>query len=253
MNRIQIFKKPGVIRVFILYFLCMSLHHTLQAQNPVLLECMNINRAYQHTPYLSFNIKYKYAYEATPSTIEDSSLAVYKMNGFKYWGKIDSVEFLQNDSFMVTLFNEDQVMSLGLPDYNYNQSLPLAKWDSLFFQNDRYSFSTGVDAGSRKITVDYNVNLPYKKFEMWYDSVSYRINRIRYVVSEFASEPEFYQLPGPGSYGVVDMTFSNYQTGVFGDSVFLASAYITHSGTGFIPAGAYETYQLYINSPALLR
>jgi hypothetical protein len=253
MNRICFFNRPAVRKSFILWVLCITLGSVVKAQNPVLLECMNINKAYLDTAYLSFNIKYKYAYEATPTVFQDSSLAAFKLNGYKYWGKIDSVEFMQNDSFMVSLFKEDQILSLGLPGYSFNKSLPLGQWDSLFFQNDRFSFTTGVDAGLKKITVDYDANLPYKKFEMWYDSVSYRISRIKYLVSEFASEPDFYSLPGPGSYGVVDMSFTNYQVGAFGDEVFLASTYITHSGTGYTPSGMYETYELYITSPALLK
>jgi hypothetical protein len=246
-------RSVNTVRLFLMTVLCITSAVTLRAQNPILLECMNINRVYLTTPYLSFNVKYKYAYEAAPSTFIDSSIGVFKMNGYKYLGKIDSVEFMQNDSFMVSLFKEDQVMSLGLPDFTFNQSLPLARWDSLFFQNERFSFSMGVDAGLKKITVDYDADLPYKKFEMWYDSVTYRISRIKYVVSEFASEPDFYSLKDAGDYGIVDVSFTNYQTGVFGDEVFDASTYIFRSGTSFAVAGAYETWQLYINSPALLR
>jgi hypothetical protein len=224
----------------------------LRAQNPVLLECMNINKTYTNTPYLSFNTRYKYSFESTPTVIEDSSFGVYKVNQYKYWGQIDSVEFMQNDSFAITLFREERTMALGTANYKFNQTLPLAYWDSLFLQNERFSYATGVDAGLKKITVNYNAGLPYKKFEMWYDSVNYRISRIRYVISEYASEPDFYSLPSPGQYGIVDMEFYNYQTGLFSDNVFRTASYVLALGNNtYSPATAYSTYQLYISAPGL--
>ena len=236
----------------IVFCVCQMLLIAARSQNPILVECMNINKTYVSTPYLSFNVKYKYSLDSLPTVIMDSSQGVFKMNGYKYWGKIDSVEMLQNDSFAITVFKQDKIISLATPSYNFSQTLPLAQWDSLFFQSDRFTFTMGVDSIWKKITVNYSPNLPYKKLEMWYDSVTYQINRIKYSVSEYAGEQNFYSLSSPGAYGIVDIQFSNYQTGAFNDSAFNHWVYIANYGGVYEPSSAYsEGYQLYISSPGL--
>jgi hypothetical protein len=238
-------------KMLILFLILGLSFHTVCAQNPVLLECMNINKAYLSSSYLSFDIKYKYAFEATPATIEDSSMGEFKLHGYKYWGLLDSVEFMQNDSFLVALYHPEKVLSLARPAYHYSFNLPLAQWDSLFLKTDRFTYGVGVESGWKKITVDYNAGLPYKKFEMWYDSSTYRISRIRYVISEYATHENFYELPDPGDYGIVDILFSGYQTGLFDDSVFDASHYFVKSGSSYTPAVSYTNYEVFIASSGL--
>lgn len=246
------FRSSEIWKVFI-FCAFILLVGAARAQNPILLECMNINKAYLNNSYLSFNVKYKYSFESAPSTILDSSQGVFKMNGYKYWGKIDSVEMLQSDSFNVTVFKQDSVVSLGVTHSNFIPALPLAQWDSMFFQNDRFTFSTSVDSIWKKITVNYSANLPYKKCELWYDSVTYRINRIKYTVSQYAGEEAFYSLPDGGSYAIVDMLFTNYQTGTFGDSVFSPWVYVTYAGGTYSLSSAYSGgYQLYSTSPGII-
>lgn len=221
------------------------------AQNPILAECLNISKAYLKSSYLSFDVKYRYAYETAPTVYLDSSMGTYKMNGYNYWTRIDSLEFMQNDSFLVSVFNQENMISLSLPTYSFNSQLPLGNWDSLFFQNSRFSYSLGVDGSSKKITVDYSADLPYKKFEMWYDSSSYRIQHIRYLVSEFAADPAFYERDDAGDYGVVDIIFSNYQTGLFTNALFNSAAYIRKVSGTYEPATAYSGYEIFLSSAGL--
>ncbi len=224
----------------------------LHAQNPVLLECMNINKAFQAASYLSFNVKYTYAADSTPTIITDSSLALYKMHGYKYWGSMDSVEFMQNDSFQIAAYKPEHVLTLGLPSYNYERSLPMAQWDSFFVKND-FTYSIGVDGGYKKITADYDVELsPVKKIEMWYDSVTYRVNRVKYKIDQAASD-ETLREQGIflGVIMVVDMVFSNYQTGQFTNSVFNSGNYFYKSGSSYVPVSPYTGYEVFITSPGL--
>jgi hypothetical protein len=227
-------------------------HCTLQAQNPILLECMNINKAYRASSYLSFNVRYTYALDSTTIIIKDSSHATYKMNGYRYWGSIDSVEFMQNDSFQIALYKPEQVISVGLPAYNYAQTLPMAQWDSLFFRNSKFTYTMTADSGFKKITVNYDSDMPVKKFEMWYDSVNYRIQRIRYKMDEATSDEE-YENSGTlsGKVAIVDVFFSNYQTGTFTDDVFNSANYIYKSGSSYQPIALYEAYEVFIVSPEL--
>lgn len=237
--------------LFVLILL-IAINHSLCAQNPVLLECVNINKAYQASGYLSFNVSYTYAPETSPTDIQDSSQALYKLKGLKYWGSIDSVEFMQNDSFQITLHHRENLITLGLPTYNQPFTLPMSQWDSIFLHNDKFTYSIGVDAGYKKITVDYDANMPYKKFELWYDSATYRVNRMRYQI-DYNTSDDSYDKSGTlsGAFAEVNIYFSNYQTDQFTDDVFNSAYYITKIGGIYYPAGDYETYELFIVSPDL--
>ncbi|MEP7377628.1 MAG: hypothetical protein ABI675_29760 [Chitinophagaceae bacterium] len=225
----------------------------IKAQNPILREAIKISKAYRGSSYLSFDVKYSYAKESTPTVIEDSSFVHYKMNGYKYQGSMDSVVFMQNDSVKVAVYLQDQIMTLGLPSYEQEMAMPLAQWDSFFVKNN-FTYSTGVDAGYKKITVDYT-NLsqnPLKKFEMWYDSVTYRINRIKYKIDEAASNETWVEEGVlSGNVMIMDVQFSNYQTGTFTSSVFNPANYFTKSGTVYTPVSPYTGYEVYVTTPGL--
>jgi hypothetical protein len=247
------FHKQVITAAFAVLVLLIAGNSFVLAQNPVLLECVNMNKAYRNSSYLSFNVKYTYAKESTPTVIEDSSFVSYKVDGYKYWGSMDSVVFMQNDSFQVAVYRQEQVMALALPSYDYQSALPMAQWDSFFLKNN-FTYSMGVDAGYKKITVDYN-NLStnmLKKYEIWYDSVTYRINHIKYKIDEAASNSAMAEEGVlSGVVMVVDVYFSNYQTGTFTNAVFNSGNYFTKTAGSYIPVSPYTSYEVFLVSPGL--
>jgi hypothetical protein len=223
-----------------------------QAQNPVLQECIKINKAYRASDHLSFNVKYTYAYATTPTVIEDSTMGAYKMHGYNYWTNMDSAEYMQNDTFQVAVYQPEQALAIGLPNYKYDKQLPLSQWEELFQAQD-FTYTFGADMGYKKITVDYTSEIMlFSKFEMWYDSVTYRVHKVQYKIDESASD-ELLRQKGDmsGNYIVVTIFFSNYQTGLFTDSVFNSANYFTKTGSNYNPATAYAGYEVFLISPAL--
>lgn len=223
-----------------------------QAQNPVLQECIKINKAYRASDHLSFNVKYTYAYATTPTVIEDSTMGAYKMHGYNYWTSMDSAECMQNDTFQVAVYQPEQALAIGLPNYKYDKQLPLSQWEELFQAQD-FTYSFGVDLGYKKITVDYTSEIMlFNKFEMWYDSVTYRVHKVKYKIDESASD-ELLRQQGSMSGNFIEVTiyFSNYQTGLFTDSVFNSANYFTKTGSNYNPVTAYAGYEVFLISPAL--
>lgn len=225
-----------------------------RAQNPVLLECVKINKAYQAANYLSFTAKYRYAEEGTPTFYEDSATAVYKIHGYKYWGVMDSVEFMQNDSFQIAAYLPEQTLALGLPTYQYDRSLPLSYWDSLFSKTDAFTYSIGIDQGYKKITVNYlDVETsPVKQFEMWYDSVTLMVHHIRFKIDNGASDEELKQNGSlSGNIVISDIEFSNYQTGQFTAAIFNSANYFIKSGSDYVPISPYNGFEVFLISKGL--
>jgi hypothetical protein len=237
---------------FLVTCIVIAVCHAATAQNPVLLECVKMNKAYIATDHLSFNIKYSYANDTTPTIVEDSSFATYKIHGYKYWASMDSVEFMQNDSFQVVAYKPEQVLSLALPAYNHGQTLPLSHWDSLFNRNNEFTYAFSVDAGYKKLTVDFSKDQYVKKYELWYDSVTYRIHHVRYKMDDGAGDELMVQQGLlSGNVIVIDMLFSNYQTGMFTDAVFNSGNYFYKSGTEYLPVGGFSTYEVFLASVGL--
>jgi hypothetical protein len=252
MSKLLDILRRKILIVSLICLLLPGLRAFAQEPNPVLLECVNINKAYQATSYLSFNARYTYASEIAPTDLQDSAHAVYKMNGLKYWVSFDSLELMQNDSFQITMHHRETLIGLGFPTYRHAATLPMSHWDSIFLRNDKFTYSIDVDSGFKKITADYDANMPYKKFEIWYDSVSYRIYRMRYKIDQNTSD-ESYDISGTlsGAFDEVNIYFSNYQTGLFTNAVFNSANYIAKIDGIYYPAPDYEVYELFIVSPGL--
>ena len=251
MKQTQKYKSKDMLR-YLITCIVMVICKLAIAQNPVLLECVKMNKAYMGTDHLSFNIKYTYANDTTPAMVEDSSFATYKVHGYKYWASMDSVEFMQNDSFQVVAYKPEQVLSLALPAYNYGQALPLSHWDSLFSKKNDFTYAFGVDAGYKKLTVDFSSDQYVKQYELWYDSVTYRIHRVRYKMDDGAGDELMVQQGAQsGNVIVINMLFSNYQTGMFTDAVFNSGNYFHKSGTEYIPVSTFSTYEVFLASAGL--
>ena len=135
--------KIWTMHLWLLVMIWTSCTTKLLAQNPILLEAIKISKAYRAASYLSFDLKYRYSKESTPTVIEDSSLVSYKMHGHRYQGIMDSVVFMQNDTVKVAVYLQEQIMTLGLASYEQEMALPLAQWDSFFIKNN-FTYSIGV-------------------------------------------------------------------------------------------------------------
>lgn len=247
-NRIN---KQAVACVSFVLTLIVFYNNKVNAQNPLLIEGMKITEAYRAANYLSFDVKYTYAKESTPSVIEDSSIVHYKMHGNKYQGSMDSVVFMQNDSIQVAAYLEEQIMTLALPANT--MSLPMAQWDSFFNKND-FTYSMGADNGYKKIAVDYTnySQSLIQGFEIWYDPVTYMVSRIKYKVDESTMNKEFVEEDLiSGEMMVVDIVFSNYRTDAFSSEVFNAGNYYIKTAGAYSAASSYDGFEVYVVSPGL--
>lgn len=250
MKQQQNYKLKNMLR-YLIAGIMITVCQLATAQNPVLLECVKMNKAYLGADHLSFNIKYTYANDTTPTIVEDSSFATYKIHGYKYWASMDSVEFMQNDSFQVVAYKPEQVLSLALPAYNHGQGLPLSHWDSLFKSNE-FTYDFSVDAGYKKLTVDFDDKQYVKQYELWYDSATYRIHRVRYRMDDGAGDELMVQQGHlSNNVIVINMLFSNYQTGMFTNAVFNSGNYFYKSGTEYIPVSTFSSYEVFLASAGL--
>jgi hypothetical protein len=87
-------------RALLFAIVVLTISNNCQAQaSDIPVESSKLQMAYKNQPYLSFNVKYTYATEADPLTVIDSIMGNVKMSGNYYWGTMDSLEFMQNNSY----------------------------------------------------------------------------------------------------------------------------------------------------------
>jgi hypothetical protein len=227
----------------------------VNAQADIVSESTKIQEAFKHPAFLSFDMKYTYAFEAEPSVMLDSSIGSFKISGNRYWGTIDSAEFMQNDSFALVVYKPGKLINVNKPKGLYPQVTGFAMLDSLVGRNG-YTYSFGRQGKNRVITLLFpDKHSPYKKFSVSYDSVSYLVTGMDYIIREeyltgeaLSSDPA---VNPAGRFMQVKIAFSNYQTIAFSSSVFDAGNYFIIRSGLYTASPSYEDYQVFISSPDL--
>jgi hypothetical protein len=227
------------------------------AQMNIAHESAKMQMAYKNPPSLSFNVKYTYALETAPAAIIDSTFGSFKMSGSFYWGIIDSTEFMQNNSYAITLYKPDKLMRVSNPSYIYPEIANFSSFDSIIGKNN-YTTSCTNSGCNKVIALVFNdVNFPYKNFSVTYDSVTNFVTQIIYVIREdFEDYGDSYNRTAEGSsvaeYIIVKATYTNYQTLSFSNTFFNTGNYFILNGGIYTPQPPYSDYEVFIASSNLL-
>jgi hypothetical protein len=237
---------------------CVSIECIAQLNIPV--ESSKMQMAYKNQAYLSFNIKYTYAAETDPNTIIDSSMGTVKMSGNYYWGTMDSLEFMQNNSYNLVLYKSEFLMRIGNPEPVYPQIINFSMFDSLVGKNN-YTISNTVNGSVKNLELTFSSPaflFPYKNYKVSYDSITHFVNQISYTINDevIDSQESYNKLVSGGpltEYVIVTANFTNYQTAPFSTTVFNSSNYFLQSGKVFTPQPPYQSYEVFIASPNLLK
>ncbi len=247
-------KRQVLLLVFIISAL-QFITNTAGAQVNIPYESAKIQLAYKNPAYLSFNVKYTYAYETTPTTILDSSTGSFKISGTYYWGSIDSTEFMQNSSYSIMAYKPGKLMNINNPATVYPQIANFSTLDSLLGKSG-YTSSLTNSGANKLITLTFSdPNNPYKNFKVYYDSTSNLVTQISYTIREnFLSYDDNYNQSASGSsspYVIVKADYINYQTTAFSNTVFLTSNYFVITGGVYYPQSPYSAYEVFLAAPNL--
>jgi hypothetical protein len=227
------------------------------AQVNIAYESAKMQLAYKNPPSLCFNVKYTYALETDPATILDSTTGSFKMSGNYYWGKIDSAEFMQNGSYLITLYKPDKIMRVSNPSYIYPQIANFSSFDSLVGKNN-YSTSCSNAGSAKIITLNFSdPAFPYKNFAVCYDSVTNLVKNIVYTIKEdFDDYSDSYNRSAAGNisaYMIVRADYTNYQTTGFSNTLFNTGNYFILDGNTYLAQPPYSDYEVFIASSNLLK
>jgi hypothetical protein len=182
-------------------------------------ELYRLMNMFSDTPHVSFHVQQVTTYkDATNHTV----FYQYKVGGRKIVLEgSDSTAIIQNEqcSFKINHARHEAVVAVPVEVFKYVAQVKIL--DPSFYT----SYVTGMvlsdTAGYRKLSYRFKPNSMYRSYDIMYDKATHRIQAIQYSVNLNGGR---ISATGAGMYEMT-MTFSNYQTGQFNDSVFSTDGY----------------------------
>lgn len=219
----------------------------------VLAELRRVSERYRTTPYLGFDIRYRYASEEAPDTYLDSLKGSFKLHGDRYWYSLDQTEAIVTGDIMMLLFREDQVMYLSRPSAAWVGSSPVTVLDSLLTHAEGYKATLKTSGKSSLIHLEFPANSACKSITYEIDARTHLISRMQCVVpaTELYDPSVRPVVEGDGVYAVIDIGFANYKENGFDPAQFDTAKYFQKQGAEYVPVAPYQSYKLFLGSPNL--
>lgn len=158
----------------------------LMAQSPNLdsakAELYRINTVFDSSRYLGFDISITYDTDTLFGRFEHQEIyGNYILNNKNLYSKMDKTEYVQTDSFVYIIYNEEKSLMMTKEMTSNSNLFPVREFvDSIMTWYDTsYIISIRSEDSSR--VIEFNgrfTDLPYTKFAVYYDAGSYYPQRI---------------------------------------------------------------------------
>jgi hypothetical protein len=201
-------------------------------------ELYRLMNMFSDTPHVSFQVQQVTTYkDATNHTV----FYQYKVSGRKMLLEgSDSTAVIQNEqcSFKINHARHEAVVAVPMEVFKYVAQVKIL--DPSLYTSYIAGMTLSDTVGYRKLSYRFKPNSMYRSYDIIYDKTTRRIQTIQYSVNLNGGRVS---ATGAGMYDVT-MTFSNYQTGQFNDSVFFTDGYfIRRQGTCNMVA-PYTSYKI---------
>jgi hypothetical protein len=262
MKKISSFKKNKVMAGMI--FLCfMTIVLETQAQNitqPALAATMeSIYKNYDSIPFMSFDVKFNYTSDTLLGDYTNEQLeGTYTMAGKKAKYRLGDIDFMQNESFFIAVYNTDKIILVDVPKTNNSgNNLPLRQMMDSLVQSYTAQYNvnrnfTNTDTGI--ISFDRtDTTTQLEKFSITYDDRNKMILKIAYDYLEpvqLDSNVNFSSLPANRKKRLT-IEFSNYRFDNYDDAVYNENNYIYFERGVCKPVAKYEDFKIYNSKPAV--
>jgi hypothetical protein len=183
------------------------------------LELIKLMKMFSDTPHVSFQVQLVTTYkDSTSRTV----FYQYKVGGSKMaLTGSDSTGIIQNEQygFKINHARHEGIVTVPVDVFNYVARVKLL--DNKFYTSYVAGMALSDTAGYKKLSFRFKPASTYRSYDIVYDKTTRRIQFIQYSVNLNGARVS---ATGAGMYEVT-MTFSNYQTGQFNDSVFSTDGY----------------------------
>jgi hypothetical protein len=215
-----------------------------------------VQQAYKKTPYLSFNLLYRYANKNEPGKYIDTISGEVAMDKNRMRCVLDNIETVCTGNHTIRVVNEEKLIYVST-------QAPVAMTDPVQMIDSVLQHFSGVhtqmarNKGLATLTILFPPQQQYKAISMTIDESTGFFQKVVYeLYTEGLVEPDQVDQPGkPGIYqpeGIIEVLFSRYRKGQFNDSLFDENRFFTRLGKGnYEPSEKYKDYQVFLASPNL--
>lgn len=242
------------VRTFIIALIVLagSLPKTVFAQSSVQDIMSGIYKKYDSLSYITFNVKYTYS---TDTLLGDFTHEVmngsYTMAGKKAKYTIGDIDFLQNDSFLIAVYNNDKFIMVSDPKTaNAGSELPMRSVIDSMMQAyiQHYTISTSGALG--RITFERaDDTAQFKKFMISYDPATNYLRSIQYDYEENVmaepAEDTTVALRSALRQKRLTIDFSDYRLDNFSPQLYNENNYIWFEDGECKPIDKYRGYKIY--------
>lgn len=208
-----------------------------------LMEIVKISETYRLAPDISFNMSFTYADSTRPNTILEQINGTYKIHNGKYWGMLDSIEYLQGGLYNLAIYHKDSVIAINNRQ-EYASVLQIPVMDSLFRQANVAKMGvTKLNDSTRSLTIIFTPQAAYRSYELQYDLNNFLIRKVKYYLPDAGSD-------NINSSGVVCVTinFSNYSSQALGEEHFNENRFVYRQNDDIVAQPAFRGFRIINNS-----
>lgn len=246
-------RMSSTIMVSIAIFSCCVLAEKGFSQSNAQQIMQQIYNRYDSVKYISFDVKYTYGTDTVNGDFRNDAMnGSYTMAGKKAFYTIGDIEFMQNDSFFISVYNKDKFIIVSDPKSNSSVSeLPMKPMIDSIIQaySQHYSIQTYADSVTGTITFERADSLAqFDKFVISYDVASNFLNSIRYDFEESQtseSDDSVSQLQTITHKKYLAVEFSNYRIDNFSENIYSPYNYIFFENGVCKPVSKYKNFKVY--------
>jgi hypothetical protein len=210
----------------------------------------HVQDSYDKAGHIRFAVKYLYANAGSPGKAIDTLSGMVQMDKKRCRFQLENTQILLTDRYMIRALDEEKLIYLASAK-TADQVNPVQAMDSIFthLQGAHVNVSHGdaIDA----LVIDLPPGNMYSQIRMesdvktgFFKRITYRLHTKSLVGEEMIDKPGH---PAPyQAEGSVDMIFSAYAVGAFGDAVFDEKDFFIRTGDHFEPTGRYKDYHIFL-------
>ena len=203
--------------------------------------------------FLSCNMTYQFSMESTPAKIMDSLQGQFKSSSAIKYLKIGHTETVQNDSLVITIYNDDKVIMVvpiaPFSSPHSKQGLLLGDLDSSFISSNVKDVAIIQKGNLKTLSIHFNDSSKYYNCSLVYNATTYLLQSMSYILKQ--SKIGESGKPTPDG-ALITIKYSAFSKSSFDLTTLNAGKYIAVDGKGKASVqSAYKGYNVVQQEGAL--
>jgi hypothetical protein len=222
-------------------------------------DLADIYNTYLTMQNVAFNLTYSYNSDTLNGDFSSEQIkGSYSISGKKSLYKLKDVTFMQNDSILIGVYDDQHVIIVGNPHAsNATGALPSrSQLDSMLNQRGK-DYEVAVTSKGKLTTISFigiDSLAQFLKYDLVYDNSNHLIQRLQYlyrgITDKDLTDPSLTDsvrnvLRTQIRKKMLTVWFTDYRFDKAPDKLFDERNYIVYQGNIYKPAAAYAGYRIY--------